>query len=142
LRCAGEWGGWGRISVDGPGQHNPDRSEGPWGRAAAVARMVVLGDAGGRRRRTAAESLRGASTKDGGKPGLGTGMPGAGLTGRNFGKALSETPALEPYWGKPAVRNLREDNGNVGIMRSPVRAIVLPDRQVQASLVRSDKLAR
>jgi hypothetical protein len=21
-------------SVDGPGQHNPDRSEGPWGRAA------------------------------------------------------------------------------------------------------------
>src|SRR5215469_18555686 len=32
-RCAGEWGGWGRISDDGPGQHNPDRSEGPWGRA-------------------------------------------------------------------------------------------------------------
>jgi hypothetical protein len=26
---AGEWGGWGRISDDGPGQHNPDRSEGP-----------------------------------------------------------------------------------------------------------------
>jgi hypothetical protein len=49
------------------------------------------------------------------------------LTGRGFGKALSEMPALEPYWGKPAVRNLREDNGNVGIIRSPVRAIVLPD---------------
>jgi|SRR5215472_13252935 len=60
--------------------------------------------------------------------GLVLGMPGAGLTGRNFGKALSETPALEPYWGKPAVRNLREDNGDVGIIRSPVRAIVLPDR--------------
>jgi hypothetical protein len=59
--------------------------------------------------------------------GLVPGMPGAGLTGRNFGKVLSETPALEPYWGKPAVRNLREDNGNVGIIRSPVRAIVLPD---------------
>jgi hypothetical protein len=59
--------------------------------------------------------------------GLVTGMPGAGLTGRGFGKALSEMPALEPYWGKPAVRNLREDNGNVGIIRSPVRAIVLPD---------------
>jgi hypothetical protein len=56
-----------------------------------------------------------------------TGMPGAGLTGRDFGKALSERPALEPYWGKPAVRNLREDNGDVGIIRSPVRAIVLPD---------------
>ena len=59
--------------------------------------------------------------------GLVTGMPGAGLTGRDCGKALSETPALEPYWGKPAVRNLREENGNVGIIRSLVRAIVLPD---------------
>ena len=34
---------------------------------------------------------------------------------------------MEPYWGKPAVRNLRGDDGNVGIIRSPVRAIVLPD---------------
>jgi len=51
----------------------------------------------------------------------------SGLTGRDFGKTLSETPALEPYWGKPAVRNLREENGNVGIIRSLVRAIVLPD---------------
>jgi hypothetical protein len=32
-RRACEWGGWGRLSVDGPGQNNPDRSEGPWGRA-------------------------------------------------------------------------------------------------------------
>jgi len=32
-RCAGEWGGWGRISEDGPGHYNPVRSEGPWGRA-------------------------------------------------------------------------------------------------------------
>jgi hypothetical protein len=31
-RCAGEWGGWGRSSDDGPGQNNPDPSEGPWGR--------------------------------------------------------------------------------------------------------------
>src|SRR3954469_13285033 len=30
-RWAGEWGGWGRLSEDGPGQHNPDPSEGPWG---------------------------------------------------------------------------------------------------------------
>ena len=32
-RCAREWGAWGRISEDGPRQHNPDWSEGPWGRA-------------------------------------------------------------------------------------------------------------
>ena len=31
--CAREWGGWGRLSEDGPGQNNPVRSEGPWGRA-------------------------------------------------------------------------------------------------------------
>jgi hypothetical protein len=30
-RCAGEWGGWGRLSDDGPGQNNPDPSEDPWG---------------------------------------------------------------------------------------------------------------
>jgi len=36
-------------------------------------------------------------------------------------------PALKPYWGKPAVRNFRGDDGNGGIIRSPQRAIVLPD---------------
>src|SRR6516225_2875272 len=30
-RCVCEWGGWGRLSDDGPGQHNPDPSEDPWG---------------------------------------------------------------------------------------------------------------
>ena len=44
------------------------------------------------------------------------------------GKAASEIPALKPYRGKLAVRNFRGDDGNVGIIRSPVRAIVLPDR--------------
>ena len=36
-------------------------------------------------------------------------------------------PAFQPYWGKPAVRNDRGDRGNVGIIRSPVRASILPD---------------
>ena len=31
-RCACEWGGWGRLSDDGPGQNNPNPSEGPWGK--------------------------------------------------------------------------------------------------------------
>ena len=47
------------------------------------------------------------------------------------GKAPADTPALKPYWGKPAVRNFRGDDGNVGIIRSPVRAILLPDRAVE-----------
>lgn len=40
-RCACEWGGWGRLSVDGAGQHNPCWSEGPWGRVALATRVVV-----------------------------------------------------------------------------------------------------
>ena len=51
-RCARNWGGWGRISVDGPGQNNPDRSEDPWGRATTVARMAAL-------KRTTAPTQRG-----------------------------------------------------------------------------------
>jgi hypothetical protein len=43
------------------------------------------------------------------------------------GKALLDMPAFQPYWGKPAVRNDRGDCGNVGIIRSPIRASVLPD---------------
>ena len=31
--CACEWGGWGRVSADGPGHYNPGRNEDPWGRA-------------------------------------------------------------------------------------------------------------
>src|SRR6266849_1299124 len=36
-------------------------------------------------------------------------------------------PAFQPYWGKPAVRNDRGDRGNVGIIRSPLRASIPPD---------------
>src|SRR5215470_19073154 len=42
-------------------------------------------------------------------------MPGAGLSDGRIGKALSDMPAFQPYWGKPAVRNDRGDGGNVGI---------------------------
>ena len=48
------------------------------------------------------------------------------------GKAPSDSPALKPYRGKPAVRNFRGGDGNVGIIRSPVRAIALPDNRPEA----------
>ena len=51
-----------------------------------------------------------------------------GLTCTDKGRAPTERPALEPHWGKLAVRNPRGDDGNVGIIRSPIRAIILPDR--------------
>src|SRR5881396_1821828 len=44
-------------------------------------------------------------------------------------KALSDMLALKPYWGKPAVRNFRGGDGDVGIIRSPVRAIALLDHR-------------
>src|SRR5450432_893434 len=53
-------------------------------------------------------------------------MPGAGLSQRPPRKAPLGLPALQPYWGKLAVRNDRGDRGNVGIIRSPVRASILP----------------
>src|SRR5215475_2028036 len=54
-------------------------------------------------------------------------MPGAGLSRSMHGKVLPYKPAFQPYRGKPAVRNDREGRGNVGIIRSPVRASTLPD---------------
>jgi uncharacterized protein YbjT (DUF2867 family) len=41
---------------------------------------------------------------------------------------------FQPYWGKPAVRNDRGGDGNVGIIRSPVRAIALLDIQKGAGV--------
>jgi hypothetical protein len=118
LRCADEWGRWDRLSDDGPGQHNPDRSEGPWGRAASAVRTVV-------RLRTTPPTLSGDSVVGSGP------YEGQMQTDRHclvgIGKALSDIPALKPYWGKPAVRNFREGDGDVGFHVESVRAIALPD---------------
>ena len=46
-------------------------------------------------------------------------------------QALSDMLALKPYWGKPAVRNFRGGDGDVGIIRSPVRAIAPLDRSLK-----------
>ena len=119
--CAFEWGGWGRVSVDGPGQKNPDRSEGPWGRAAsrsnggATAHRVPRHRTGIRRSKRGARRTRQTDRRD----------------VVSHGKALSDQPTLKPYWGKPAVRNFREGDGNVGIIRSPLRAIALPDQSMR-----------
>jgi hypothetical protein len=114
-RCAREWGGWGRISVDGPGHYNPVRSEGPWGRATWVARTAVLHPSAVPTQSgvtvAGLESTKGADKPDDGK-GMPKGMPGAGLTDTPPGKVPPDMLALEPYWGKPAVRNLRGAGGN------------------------------
>jgi hypothetical protein len=82
--CAYEWGGWGRLSDDGPGQHNPDRSEGPWGRAVGSARTEVPYP------RIVPDSEQGIH-------GESSGHEGRWQTRFFLGKALSDIPALKPY---------------------------------------------
>ena len=129
-RCAHEWDGWGRLSDDGPGHYNPDPSEDPWGGG-----VITLH--GG-----AQSSLRPDTVRDNRfdyeahegrmQTGVGRCMPGASLSRRRPGKAPLGKPALQPYWGKPAVRNDRGDRGNVGTTQSPLRASILPDRSLWA----------
>jgi hypothetical protein len=69
-------------------------------------------------------------TKGGCKLDGGRRMPGAGLSRRSPRKAPLGQSAFQPYWGKLAVRNDRGDRGNVGIIRSPIRASILPDQAV------------
>src|SRR5262245_11198891 len=125
----------GSISVDGPGQHNLDRSEDPWGNtgnrmhggapAHRVARLRTRYRRGqrGARRAEANRTTRAEFAVD--------------------GKAPSEIPAFQPDWRKSAVRNDRGDDGNGGIIRSPIRAIVLPDNsQHERNTTRQRRLER
>src|SRR4051795_5373683 len=124
-RCAGEWGGWGRLSNDGPGQHNLDPSEGPWG----GGRPTLHGGASaGQRPGSVRDNRFAAGGQEGrGQPGGQQAHAGSRFKPLMSGKAPPDRPAFQPYWGKPAVRNERGDRGNVGIIRSPVRASILPD---------------
>ena len=124
--CARETGGWGRLSVDGPRQHTSDRSEGPWGREALASRMAACYAAGSLGLRAHEHGLTDTRRADANR-----GEAGAcreRLKPAEPTEGAARRPALEPYWGKPTVRNLRGDSGNVGIIRSPLRATVLPDR--------------
>jgi len=57
-------------------------------------------------------------------------MRGARFTRSSLGKAPADRLTLKPYWGKPTVRNFRGGGGNVGIIRSPVRATALPNSRI------------
>jgi len=51
------------------------------------------------------------------------------LNSQSTGRPRLKLPAFQPDRRKSAVRNDRGDDGNGGIIRSPIRAIVLPDRR-------------
>src|SRR5262250_2172483 len=110
----------GSISVDGPGQHNLDRSEDPWGNAGnrmhggAPAHRVPRLRTRHRRRQRGARRAEANVRRE--------------LNSQSTGRPRLKLPAFQPDWRKSAVRNDRGDDGNGGIIRSPIRAIVLPDR--------------
>ena len=95
-RCACNWDGWGRLSVEGPGQNNPDRSEDPWGRATVVAGMAAL-------QRTTGPTLSGdeqveSEEREGGRQTRWARQLGASL-GRHLliGRPRSRTGENPPY---------------------------------------------
>src|SRR5438552_11421548 len=99
----------------------------PWGRAAPMPLAQRLAEARPGPDTEPDQHVVGKWAKGRCKPRAEAGVPGAGLTAEVLGKARPDRLALKPYRGKPAVRNFREGDGDVGIIRSPVRAIALPD---------------
>ena len=124
---AREWGGRGRLSDDGLGQNNPDRSEDPWGAGRPLPDFC--GVSVGRLSQTQNWTTKGrsADTKDGDKLAGHARTLGASLSAGAVRQVPSDMHIFQPYWGKPAVRNDRGDGGDVGIIRSPVRATILLD---------------
>jgi hypothetical protein len=117
-------GRMGPISVDGPDRITRFGARAPEAEYNPTPRRHTKESSA---RHSAGQPLRTPQcAKDGGKPGVRWRMPGAGLSQRCTGKVPSDMPAFQPYRGKPAVRNDRGDGGNVGIIRSPLRATVLP----------------
>jgi hypothetical protein len=70
-------------------------------------------------------------------------MSGDDFSSPPLRKTPSDMLALKPYWGKLTVRNFRGDDGNVGIIRSPVRAIAIPGyEQLWALTPNGDRFLR
>ena len=128
---AGERDGSGRSSNDARGQHNPGRAKDPWG---LWSRSYGENGPDMAKAQPEAASLT-ARGEDAGKQESWQRRPDlaidvcAGAPGRPALTAWHTT--LEPYWGKPAVRNLREGAGNGAMAarggHSPETAAPQPD---------------
>jgi len=123
-RCAHEWDGWGRLSDDGPGHYNPNPSEDPWGGG-----LITLpgGVQSSLRADTVRDNRSDYEAREGRmQTGRRTEYAGSKLKPPTTWEGAAWKASLAAYWGKPAVRNDRGDRGNVGIIRSPVSASILP----------------
>ena len=88
-RCAREWGGWGRLSDDGPGHYNPGPSEDPWGGRVMTSKAVHDRVCGPTPCGITVVATR--CTKGGCKPDIGRRILGASLSRRSPGKAPLES---------------------------------------------------
>ena len=91
-----EWGGWGRLSDDGLGQNNPDRSEDPWGAGCLRPDLAVSVLADFPRLRTGTKG-RPADTKGGDKLAGHARTLGARLSAWAAGQVPSDMHAFQPY---------------------------------------------
>jgi hypothetical protein len=122
-------GRMGSVSDDGAGQKNPRRGEGPWGRAADAVRTEscssTIGHINLDRKQTGKPSARNGHARfeaAGAENQLTIRLVRhsqrkRGATDRSNLKSLASV--LDPTF--------REGNGNVGITRSPLSAIALPE---------------
>jgi hypothetical protein len=118
-------GRMGSISDDGSRQHNSDKSEDPWGGGTTQPpwRCTIARSP----RHSAGLSMRPEVHERRTQTAHQSGYAGSRLKPVDAWEGAARKPAFQPYRGKPAVRNDREGRGNVGIIRSPVRASTLPD---------------
>jgi RNA-directed DNA polymerase len=125
-RCACEWGGWGRVSDDGSGHYNPNLSEGPWGGGSPILHGSALSSPRPdtvRDYRCDHEAHEGRRQTDRRSAHAGSRLklidvPGRSRLIRQPSSRIGENPPYGMIGG---------DRGNVGIIRSPVRASILPD---------------
>jgi len=104
----------------------------PWGREAGPLEQRHA-DARATRTPSRAAAPRRTCAKGRCKLGGDVGMPGAGLTALSRRQARSDRLALKPYWGKPAVRNFREGDGNVGIIEARSAPLLYPTKKGRTS---------
>jgi hypothetical protein len=124
LRCAHEWDGWGRLSDDGSGHYNPNPSEDPRGGGV----ITLQGGAQSSPRPDTVRDNRFDYDVHEGRMQTGrrTAHAGSRLKLQTIQKGTAWTASLPAVLGKTR-RTDRGDRGNVGIIRSPLRASILPD---------------
>ena len=124
-RCARRWGGWGRLSVDGPRQHNSDQNEDLWGGGPPT---LQGGARSSPRPDTARDSRRTTTCTNGGrKPNISQCMPGAALAGRCAGRPRPKCQPSSRIGENPPYGMIGRAEETTASFEARVRASTLPD---------------